>query len=312
MKNYMLTAICFLVVGIAVRQQQPTQTVKPTLEPAWTEHYRKSTLSVGRVIKNREGHDEFQVLGTAVIAAVDPTRAYIVTAKHVFDDPSQSWHPPEVRIRFAWQEKESLESQLGEILKLTNSAGTNLWLPATEGDLAAIALPDSFKKYALHAIGVQDFPTEEDLYDGASVFVYGFPSSVTTLVGNESLVRAITRGGVVAWTDPNGSLEHPFLIDANILPGNSGGPVFKMPTGMGRSGTFNVGQKVAFLGIVSQDLTGWYAVQADGRMVQVRFPDLILPSNAQVAVTGIGGLGKVEPASRVLKLIESMATSRVH
>jgi hypothetical protein len=311
MKNQMLTALCFLVIG-AITGQQPTAAPNAQPRQVWTEHYRNSTLSVGRLVKDAQGSEAFQVLGTAIIAALDQSHVYIVTAKHVFDDPSQSWHPSELRIRFAWQEKESLKVQHGELLKLTDNAGSNLWVPAAEGDLAAIALPDSFKKFQLHGIGIQDFPTEDDLYDGASVFVYGYPSSVTSLVGNESLVRAITRGGVVAWTDPSGSLEHPFLIDANVLPGNSGGPVFKVPTGMARSGSLNVGGKVAFLGIVSQDLTGWYAVQADGRMVQVKFPDLIRPANAQVSVTGIGGLGKVEPASSVRKLMESMASRSAH
>lgn len=248
------------------------------------------------------------MLGTGIIAALDAQTGFIVTAKHVFDDPSQSWHPSQLRVRFAWQESKSLTDELGTVISLTDKNGKNLWMSAGDEDIAALPMPDDFKRMQLHAIGPQDFATSEDLFDGATVFVYGFPGAAASLVGERSLVRAITRGGVVAWTDPSGPLEHPFLIDANILPGNSGGPVFKVPTGIGRTGGFILGGRVAFLGIVTEDLTGYYAVTADGRVIQVKFPDLTLPSVEQVQVTGIGGLGKVEPASQILRLIKSMAS----
>jgi hypothetical protein len=38
----------------------------------------------------------------------------------------------------------------------------------------------------------------------------------------------------------------------------------------------------------------------------MKFPDMLLPAVEQVAVTGIGGLGKVEPAAKVRALIESV------
>jgi S1-C subfamily serine protease len=238
----------------------PSPTAAPTppppqQQPAWTEHYRNATISLGRIVTDR-GQDVFQVVGTGVIAAVDSKTAFIVTAKHVFDDPSQSWHPSKLRVRFAWQEKKSLSEEHGISIDLTDENGRNLWTAPADGDLAALPLPASFKDLPLHAIGVQDFSTADDLYDGASVFVYGFPAAVNSLVGNEALVRAITRGGVVAWTDPNGPLDNPFLIDANVLPGNSGGPVFRVPSGMARTGGFAIGGRVAFLGIVTQDITG--------------------------------------------------------
>ena len=121
-------------------------------------------------------------------------------------------------------------------------------------------------------------------------------------------MRAITRSGIIAWTDPNGPSENPLLLDSNILPGNSGGPAFKVPSGLNKQGTFVVGDRIAFLGVVTADLKGYYTVTADGRIVQLRFPDLPLPSTAQVQVIGIGGLGRVEPASKVKKLINRTMT----
>jgi S1-C subfamily serine protease len=201
--------------------------------PSWTEHYRSSTISIGRVLVPPPGQPStFQVVGTAIIVAPDPFTAFIVTAKHIFDDPAQSWHPSELRVRFSWQEKKSLTEEQGMVIQLTTPTGANIWTGAPDADLAIIPVPASFMKLPLHGIGYQDFAnSKDDLFDGATVFVYGYPEVITSLVGNQALVRAITRSGIVAWTDPSGPLNNPFLIDANVLPGNSGGPVFKIPSG---------------------------------------------------------------------------------
>lgn len=284
---------------------QAPRTPQPGVQqPApWTEHYRNSTVSFGRVVTDG-GHQIFQVLGAGVIVAIDRSHGYIVTAKHVFDDPKQNWHPAELRVRFAWEEKDSVDQNLGTVLKLTDAAGQNLWNSLDDNsDIAAIPMPNNFRK--LDAIYVQEFAGPDDLYDGATIIVLGFPA----IVGNEKLVRAVTRSGIVAWTDPTDPIEEPFFVDANIMPGNSGGPAFKVPTGMTRGGALGLGGQVTFLGIVSQNVSGYYSVTADGRIVQVKFPDLPLPSAAQVEVTGIGGLGKVEPAEKIRKLVQQLYDS---
>ena len=293
-----------LLAGLAIPALAQTAAPNPAQPaPSWTEHYRKSTISFGRIVTDGD-RSVYQAIGTGVIVAIDQSKVFIVTAKHVFDDPAQSWHPSELRVRFAWQENKSIAEEHGIPIKLTDVNGSNLWKSLPDGgDLASLPLPESFRGLPLHAIGLNDFATADDLWDGATVFVYGFPADV----GRERLVRAITRSGVVAWTDPNDPTGLPFLIDANILPGNSGGPVFKVPIGMGKNGNFVLGGRVAFLGIVTQDLSGFYSVQADGRIIQIQFPDLRTPSVEQVQVTGIGGLGTVEPAQRVRRLIESMS-----
>lgn len=53
--------------------------------------------------------------------------------------------------------------------------------------------------------------------------------------------------------DPTGQ---PFLIDAMVFPGNSGGPVFRQPTGVDRLGNMNVGGRVSFLGAGSNQGCG--------------------------------------------------------
>ena len=52
--------------------------------------------------------------------------------------------------------------------------------------------------------------------------------------------------------NPSDRLGHPFLVDANLMPGNSGGPVFHVPTGVNRFGEFSIGGKLSLIGIVSK------------------------------------------------------------
>jgi hypothetical protein len=278
----------------------------PSKPVAWTEHYRNATISIGRIIDSG-GIKSFQVIGTAVIVAPDPRKAFIVTAKHVFDDPQQGWHPSELRVRFAKQENKSFREELGVVLTLTDATGKNLWKSLSDNsDIAALLAPAVFNGLLTDAVGFQDFATTDDVYDGASVFTFGYPADTQALIGPNGLVRAITRAGIIAWTDPNGALDNPLLLDANILPGNSGGPAFKVPIGVNKYGSFEVGGRVSFLGIVTSNLQGFYSVKADGRVVLIKFPDLPLPSVEQVGVVGIGGLGRVEPASKVKALVESL------
>jgi hypothetical protein len=278
----------------------------PQAGAAWTEHYRRATVSIGRVQEDH-GAKVFQVLGTGVIVAPDAQHAFLVTAKHVFDDPKANWHPADLRVRFAQQENKAFSEELGAVLTLKDQTGKNVWsVLADESDIAAMPVPATFRGYLTDAVGFQDFATSEDVFDGAGVFVFGYPGDSASLIGPNGLVRAITRSGVIAWTDPHGALDNPLLLDSNLLPGNSGGPAFKVPTGLNKTGSFAVGGRVAFLGVVSAGTQMAFTVQADGRLVLIKFPDLPLPSTEQVIVTGLGAMARIEPAAKVKRLVESM------
>ncbi len=135
-------------------------------------------------------------------------------------------------LRFAWQERRSVYDYFGISISLVDATRKQLWLAATGQDIAAI--PISMSKMELsdgiqpHAIFLADIATRADLFEGANVMVLGFPG----IVGNEYLARAITRAGIIAWLNPDDPYGKPFLIDANIYPGNSGGPVLRVPTGI--------------------------------------------------------------------------------
>jgi hypothetical protein len=251
-------------------------------------------------MEQRDGKDTFRIVGTGVIVSPDKAHAFIVTAKHVFSEPSLHWDPDSVQIRFSFQEKRSFSEELGTKLPLKED-GHNLWSSLDDGsDIAAIPMrPDLFlKSYQdsgaqVTAVFYSEFATEDDVFDGASVITFGYPDDFATpLIGSEGLVRAITRSGVVAWTDPQGAIDHPLLLDSNVLPGNSGGPVYTVPTGLDKYGSFRIGGAARFLGIVNADVS-----------------QNIGAAGATTPVFGVGSLGRAEPAAKVRKLIDAIMAS---
>jgi hypothetical protein len=176
-----------------------------------------------------------------------------------------------------------------------------LWRGADDADLAVVALPDLSAYKDLHGIPLADFGSEDDIYQGASVVVFGYPE----LLGSAYQTTPIARNGIVAWTNPNGRLDNTFLVDANVFSGNSGGPVFHMPTGVTRKGTFALGGSLKLIGIVSKDAYEEAPVHAGETPISVINQQAGTATPMTAKVLNIGGIGIVEPISKAKKLIIS-------
>ena len=188
-------------------------------------------------------------------------------------------------------------------LSLLDASGKPLWLGSKDGaDIAAIPITISALHATVqpHAISVNDIAGKDDMFEGEGILALGYPG----IVGNEYLVRAISRGGIVAWLNPEEPYEKPFLIDANIYPGNSGGPVLKIPTGTDKFGNFNVGGGGKLLGIVSQapslNLNQEFTLQVPGAQLPLR-----------VSTTApVGGTGVIEPAAKIPALLKRFSAPK--
>ena len=192
------------------------------------EHWRQSTLAIGQVVDSG-GKRRWVTIGSAVIVALDRQHPCIITAKHVVYDPPHGYVPTQMYVRVP-QTFPSDATDFGVLVPLVEN-GSNIWRSLPDGsDIAAVPLPNLSKYTDVHGIAVQDFGTDEDIYQGAAVIVFGYP----VILGEDYLSTPIARGGIVAWTDPNGPTDHPFLIDANVFNGNSGGPVFHSRSGFSK------------------------------------------------------------------------------
>ena len=258
------------------------------------EHWQRATLSLGRLVTDGD-HQRYTTLGSAVLAAVDEHHGCILTARHMVDDPTQNppWKPTAIQLRFARSTLTPVnQDDLGVTVPLIVN-GMHVWQPLEGSDLAVIPPPDLSRYADLHAISVNDFgATEDDVFQGAPVLVLGYPG----VIGEGPLSFPIARSGIIAWTDPSDRLGQPFLVDANLMPGNSGGPVFHVRSGLNRFGGFGIGGGLALVGIVSKGPVQDVNLQMS--------PALGPAQNLHLQIKGLGSIGVIEPASKAKKLVQ--------
>ncbi len=150
---------------------------------------------------------------------------FLVTNRHVFENDIQA-----AFLRFNPLASEPARDYP---LRLRDDHGTPLWTahPRKEVDVAVIriryellerqAMKVAFIKSDQHAATTHDL-RKNDVSEGDSVFVLGFPMGLTAFVRNVAIVRA---GCIARIQDLLDSFSETFLVDAAIFPGNSGGPV---------------------------------------------------------------------------------------
>jgi hypothetical protein len=256
-------------------------------EKSWLDHWRESTVALGK-IQREGGKPRFTVIATGVIVGSVPgqKRPWLVTAKHVFYNPAESWEPSVIYVRFSWFERRPAD-YLGIPIRL-HDKGRRTWVahPDPDVDLAYVPLsvtPEEAGRSELQAVILSQFASPAEVYEAAQVLVLGYPAAV----GADYLVRALLRQGVVAWVSPENPARRPFLIDANIFPGNSGGPVLYLPLGINPQGRILPGGPVKFLGLVSQTRTQ---------------NALVTTSKSELPLNFLG-IGVIEPAQRVRELV---------
>ncbi len=309
MRKTVLAALLILALGTVWAQPVQTPNTPPTSPaPGQPEtgpdvdllhHLRRSTVSLGmRVpIEGAPGQMRFQSIGSGVIVTWDANHGCLLTAKHVFFDPSKNFFPTVLYLRIPQSEPRTADDLGVELLLMSN--GRRLWKGSDDADLAVIGLPNLSAYKDLHGISLSDFGGEEDVYQGASVVVMGYPE----LVGPDYQTTPIARGGIVAWTNPNGRLDHTFLVDANVFSGNSGGPVFHTSGGLTRGGGITIGGSSKLIGIISKDAYEEAQVHVGEIPVGVTNQQTGATTPMQARVLNIGGIGIVEPASKAKKLI---------
>ncbi len=246
------------------------------------------------------------MVGSGVIFGLgnDPTKTpWLVTAKHVFSDPDEGWRPKSLHLRFSW----FAEDNLGPSIELWRH-GRRRWIPHPDRDVDLACVPldlgrDQTGRAKLPRITAKEFAPVKEIYEGASVAILGYPGAV----GHRFWSHALVRQGMISWVSPGAPGSEVFLVDSNMFPGNSGGPVFKLPAGTDREGRFAVHDEVAFLGIVSQARIQMMALIAGGKELEVHFKKKKKPE--PLLIPSFVALGIVEPAFRVKQLLIAAAKS---
>lgn len=296
-----LVLLCSSALCQSISETKKEEQKAPEQKRNWSDAWRNATVAFGVIEKDALTHRSyFHAIGAGVIINVDDRMAYLVTVRHMFCDVEKRFYPSELHVRFAWQEHQSIYQYLGVSLPLRNDVGANLWSSLDDGaDLAAVKWPISFFDKLPPAeraptSKIDTIPLDAvagGAFEGQSILVLGYPE----VVDNEKLVRAIMRQGIVAWTNPSEPDDRTFLVDANIVPGNSGGPVINFPFGLQKDGSVNYisGGRLKLLGLVSQGRSEGFNFRSGNQ-------------GASATVNGVGAIGEIEPSSRIRKLITAM------
>lgn len=188
---------------------------------------------VGRPIVDSEGKKSYHT--------------FLVTNKHVVEKQK------DILLRFNTMPGANVIDYPVDLLP----AGDQIWVgnPAQEIDVAAFKINhdvltnDSavFSFFALdeHCLGAAEMKTD-GISEGDSIFVLGFPMGIVSDQNNCVVSRA---GSVARIRDVLAAQQATFLIDANVFPGNSGGPVIVRPEISSIQGTKPI-NKASLIGIV--------------------------------------------------------------
>lgn len=266
-----------------------------TYSGSWSDYVRRATVAVGIIQKDTYGKSRFMTGATAVVIRDSANRVFIATALHVFDEPSRQWAPESLQIRGWRDEQKSRYEEFGSILTLRRN-GHPLFTASKKFDLAIVPITEDIlnrlldKDGKIYTISPSTTADANDTYDGADVFILGFPA----LVGEEYQSRALMRSGIIAWTESSDPAEHEFLVDSRIFPGNSGGPVFSSAAGMTKDASIESSRAIKLLGIVSQTINA---------KPEIAF-GLHLPAEAMVI--GAAGVGVIEPAQELIALMSQI------
>jgi hypothetical protein len=299
-----MVAISLFIWGVLIQAQQPPA-APPGIDQGsdMLEHWRRATVALGQVA-DIGGKKKFATNGSAVIVALDNQHVCLLTAKHMFYYPPDGYFPTQISMRLP-KDSPGEEDDLGVVIPLVVN-GINVWKTTSQdSDLAVVALPDLSKYKNIHAVGLRDFGTADDIFQSASVIVLGYPG----ILGEHYQTTPIARGGMIAWTDPDDPQRKPFLVDANMFGGNSGGPVFRLRNGFDRHGNLNLGGGISFIGIISLDAKEYSDVLITDKATFVKKftqPDAITqkPDSIFAEVKNIGGIGVVEPVAVIRELLE--------
>lgn len=221
---------------------------------------------------------------------------YLVTNRHVVNTMTR----PVIRMN-------PVGSEPAEVLDvaLNDALGRLAWVfhPNDDVDVAVttinfghqvlVNIEKKFFQSDIHALTTEGM-RDAGVSEANRVVVLGFPMGIVGDVRNAVLVRS---GSIARLRDLLEGNSNKFLIDATILPGNSGGPVIQLPETTAIQGTRDQ-PKSNLIGIVAEYLTyNDVAISQQTRRARVSFEEN-------------SGLAVVYPVEAILQTIEVWRRSR--
>jgi len=196
--------------------------------------------------------DGTRTVGTGFLIS-DPApdgrpRTILVTANHVF----RKMPGPIATIGFRVENADGSWRYDPEPLKIRDGA-KELWIHHPDRDVAAIEIeaPPAFAKAAIPEkwLGADDSFSKYALEPGDEMLALGFPEGLSANTAGFPILRS---GRIASYPLAPSTAFPTFLLDFNVFPGNSGGPVYVTGAPHGQPSS---GEKVGFIaGMLTQQV----------------------------------------------------------
>jgi len=226
---------------------------------------------------------------------------FLVTNKHVIRGA--------INGRFFFTLSDGQSPQIGQRFDVEIGQFEQQWFghPDAEIDVAVMPLVPVLqqiekmgKTVFYRAITYELIPTAEQMnnLDAIEEVVFiGYPNGI---FDSKNLMPVVRRGTTATHLQIDYEGKPLFLIDASVFPGSSGSPVLIANTGgYSHRGTFNVGNRILFLGIVSS-----VAIREEqGQIIFISSPASQVPV---VRTQQMIDLGIVYKATTILETVKKL------
>lgn len=205
----------------------------PAPAPAWD---LTVALVAATVQLDQPSGDDQRTVGTGfLIDAPRPDgtpRTVLVTAAHVLD------RMPGTDMRVGWRVQNGVGWKFEpRPLRIRDEAGDPQWTQHPERDVAVMAIqaPEPFARAAIPLGWLADANGFDawGVTAGDELFSLGFPRGLSSNRAGFPILRV---GRIASWPLTPIADFPTFLLDFQVFPGNSGGPVFWTPSARGLPG----------------------------------------------------------------------------
>jgi len=171
----------------------------------------------------------------------------LVTASHVLDEIAGD----DLLILVRLKSPDGTWRKVRHFIKIRSADGKPLWLKHPDADVAVmyVNLPEgSVPEFLPAALFATDPILEQfEIHAGDEVFALGFPLGVEA---NQYGFPVLRSGRIASFPLLPQKAVKTFLVDMEVFPGNSGGPVYLWDRNRSYGGGVHVGEVRFLMGIV--------------------------------------------------------------
>ena len=226
------------------------------------------------------------ILGKPVANDSGKAEFVLVTAAHVLN----GFHGDTAVIQLRTKHDNNFDP--GSYKFEIRTIGKPKWIQHKTADVAVmkISLPSiaDIKLCTIDFLATDKELEEYDVVPGEDVMILGYPYGLSS---NPALFPILRSGKIASYPITPTSIYQKLLLDFNVFPGNSGGPVFIQSNNRIYGGGTHIGITRMILGLVS---------------TQIQIPEKINSEDQTTTINHRLGLSEVIPASYIKELINTL------